>query len=349
MKRALIFGITGQDGSYMAEILLSKGYEVHGVVRSSSSPNTARIDGIMREVERDDIPLHLHRADLLDTSSLIQVLERTNPAEVYNLAAQSHVGDSFTVAEYTSNVTGLGTLRLLEAMKILGMSGRFYQASSSEMFGGTAPPQNEESRFRPRSPYAASKLYAYWITRNYREAYGMYTVNGILFNHESPRRGSSFVTRKISRAVARIAAGLDRNVTLGNLDAVRDWGYAPEYMECVWRMLQQETPGDYVVATGSGFTVKEFAEMAFQSAGLDWLDHVVVNQELWRPNEVDALIGDPSKVADVLGWKATTLAPELAEIMVAADVRQLSQTPSSSAFLSWTEERATRQKCRPSD
>jgi GDPmannose 4,6-dehydratase len=323
MKRALVFGVTGQDGSYMAEILLEKGYEVHGVARSLSAQTMSRIESIERLAERKSLPFYLHRADLADVISLNYVLERANPQEIYNFAAQSHVGDSFVMAEHTSNTTGLGALRILEAVRTLGMKSRYYQASSAEMFGDTPPPQNEESPFRPRSPYATSKLYAYWMARNYREAYSMHATNGILFNHESPRRGLTFVTRKITRAVARIAAGMERNVTLGNLDAVRDWGYAPEYMECVWRMLQRDEPDDYVVATGNGFSVRQFAEAAFQAAGLEWKDHVVTDRKLHRPNEVSASIGDASKAAQLLGWKATTLAPELAEIMVAADMNRL--------------------------
>ena len=320
MKRAFITGITGQDGSYLAELLLDKGYEVHGLVRRSSSLNRSRIDQL-----HGNEALHLHYGDLTDGVSLVNLVHAIEPQEVYNLGAQSHVKVSFGMPDYTASTNAIGTMRLLEAIRATGLDCRFYQASTSEMFGSTPPPQNESSAFHPRSPYGASKLHAHWVTVNYREAYGLYAVNGILFNHESPRRGETIVTRKITRAVARIKAGLDDTVYMGNLDAERDWGYAPEYVEGMWRMLQQDEPQDYVLATGVGCTVRQFCETAFAHAGLDWEDHVSYDKQYERPTEVDALIGDPSKAREVLGWEAQTKADRLAQIMVDADIDQMAR------------------------
>jgi len=322
-KRAIITGITGQDGSYLAELLLDKGYEVHGLIRRSSTFNTDRIDHIYEDAHNPHPHLFLHYSDLTDGSRLVTLLADIRPDEVYNLAAQSHVRVSFDEPEYTGDVTGLGTIRLLEAIRAVGLDTRFYQASSSEMFGATPPPQNEETPFYPRSPYGVAKLYSYWITRNYREAYGIFATNGILFNHESPRRGETFVTRKITRAVARIAAGVQSELFMGNLDAVRDWGYAPEYVEAMWRMLQHDEPTDFVVATNTAYTVKDFLQFSFERAGLDWQKHVRFDERYLRPTEVDALIGDPSKASDLLGWTPKVLTPRLAQIMVDADMRAL--------------------------
>ena len=323
-KKALITGITGQDGSYLAELLLEKGYEVHGIIRRSSSFNTSRIDHIYEDPHDPGCRLFLHYGDLNDGSSLNLLLKKLRPDEIYNLGAQSHVRVSFDVPEYTGEVTGLGACRLLEAARELGLRDtRIYQASSSEMFGASPPPQNEQTPFYPRSPYGCAKVYAYWIGVNYREAYGLHISNGILFNHESPRRGETFVTRKITRAVARIAAGQQSELFMGNLDSVRDWGYAPEYVEAMWRMLQHDTPDDYVVATGTSYTVKDFLQLSFEHAGLDWQKHVRFDERYIRPTEVDALIGDASKAHEVLGWKPRVLPPELARIMVAADIASL--------------------------
>ncbi|MEW2295588.1 GDP-mannose 4,6-dehydratase [Streptomyces sp. NPDC006743] len=322
-KTALITGVTGQDGSYLAELLLSKGYRVHGLVRRSSSFNTERIDHIYQGPQEAERRFVLHHADLSDGVALVNLLRDIRPDEVYNLGAQSHVRVSFDAPLYTGDVTGLSTLRLLEAVRASGVQTRIYQASSSEMFGSTPPPQNEETPFHPRSPYGAAKVFAYWATVNYREAYGMFAVNGILFNHESPRRGETFVTRKITRAVARIRAGLQDRLYLGNLDAVRDWGYAPEYVEAMWRMLQHDVPTDYVVATGVPSTVRQFVQTAFAHAGLDWQEYVRYDPKYERPSEVDALIGDASKARETLGWRPTVLVDELARIMVDSDVRQV--------------------------
>ncbi|OBA86173.1 GDP-mannose 4,6-dehydratase [Mycobacteriaceae bacterium 1482268.1] len=322
-KRALITGITGQDGSYLAELLLHKGYEVHGLIRRASTFNTARIDHLYVDPHESDARLFLHYGDLSDGARLVTLLAQIDPDEVYNLAAQSHVRVSFDEPEHTADTTGLGSVRLLEAVRLAGLKCRFYQASSSEMFGATPPPQSETTPFHPRSPYGASKVFSYWITKNYREAYDMFVVNGILFNHESPRRGETFVTRKITRAVARIKAGLDEYVYMGNLDAVRDWGYAPEYVDGMWRMLQADEPDDYVLATGQGHTVRDFLTFAFDHAGLDWEDHVRYDDRYLRPAEVDSLIGDSSKVESKLGWKATVHTPDLARIMVDADIKAL--------------------------
>jgi len=323
VKKAIVTGITGQDGSYLAELLLSKGYEVHGLIRRSSTFNTDRIDHIYQDPHVPHPNLFLHYSDLSDGSRLVTLLNEIQPDEVYNLAAQSHVRVSFDEPEYTGDVTGLGTIRLLEAIRAIGLNTRFYQASSSEMFGATPPPQHEETPFYPRSPYGVAKLYSYWITRNYREAYGIFASNGILFNHESPRRGDTFVTRKITRAVARIAAGEQSELFMGNLDSVRDWGYAPEYVEAMWRMLQHDTPSDFVVATNTAYTVKDFLELSFGHAGLDWQKYVKFDERYLRPTEVDSLIGEPSKARVDLGWTPTIFTPRLAQIMVDADIKYL--------------------------
>ncbi|MFI9191355.1 GDP-mannose 4,6-dehydratase [Streptomyces californicus] len=330
-KTALITGVTGQDGSYLAELLLDKGYTVHGLIRRSSSFNTERIDHIYQGPEEPERSFVLHHADLSDGVALVNLLRDIQPDEVYNLGAQSHVRVSFDAPLYTGDVTGLGTVRLLEAVRASGIQTRIYQASSSEMFGASPPPQNEKTPFHPRSPYSVAKVYSYWATVNYREAYDMFTVNGILFNHESPRRGETFVTRKITRAVARIRAGLQDRLHLGNLDAVRDWGYAPEYVDAMWRMLQCDTPDDYVVATGEGVSVRQFLEFAFEHAGLDWAEHVRYDPKYERPSEVDALIGDASKAEELLGWKPAVKSRELARIMVDADIRRLEDQLSGAA------------------
>jgi len=318
-KRALITGITGQDGSYLAELLLEKGYEVHGLIRRASTFNTARIEHLYQDPHDEDPRLFLHYGDLGDGSRLVTLLAQIEPDEIYHLAAQSHVRVSFDEPEHTGDTTGIGTTRLLEAVRIAKLPVRFYQASSSEMFGATPPPQSEATPFHPRSPYGAAKVYAYWMARNYRDAYGIYAVNGILFNHESPRRGETFVTRKITMAVARIAAGLQTELHLGNLDARRDWGYAPEYVEGMWRMLQADGPDDYVLATGTSFSVGDFVRFAFEHAGLDWEEHVRFDPRYLRPTEVDDLIGDPTKATEQLGWTATVHTPELARLMVDHD------------------------------
>ena len=320
-KVALITGVTGQDGSYLAELLLSKGYEVHGLIRRSSTFNTSRIDHIYQDPHETDPKLFLHYGDLIDGVGLTNLVREIQPTEVYNLGAQSHVQVSFTMPQYTGQVDAVGAVGLLEAIRSADIDTRFYQASTSELFGSTPPPQNEESVFKPRSPYAAAKLMAYWCTVNYRDGYGMHATNGILFNHESPRRGETFVTRKITRSVAEIANGSKKKLFLGNLDAVRDWGYAKEYVESMWLMLQQDKPSDYVVATGVGATVKDFAEASFARAGLNWIDHIEVDQKYFRPTEVDALIGDPSKATEELRWQAKTHWKELAELMVDADLK----------------------------
>ncbi|QSS93698.1 GDP-mannose 4,6-dehydratase [Streptomyces sp. M54] len=330
-KTALITGVTGQDGSYLAELLLDKGYTVHGLIRRSSSFNTERIDHIYQGPEEPERSFVLHHADLSDGVALVNLLRDIQPDEVYNLGAQSHVRVSFDAPLYTGDVTGLGTVRLLEAVRASGIQTRIYQASSSEMFGASPPPQNEKTPFHPRSPYSVAKVYSYWATVNYREAYDMFAVNGILFNHESPRRGETFVTRKITRAVARIKAGLQDRLHLGNLDAVRDWGYAPEYVDAMWRMLQCDTPDDYVVATGEGVSVRQFLEFAFEHAGLDWAEHVRYDPKYERPSEVDALIGDASKAEELLGWKPAVKSRELARIMVDADIRRLEDQLSGAA------------------
>ncbi|ADB31808.1 GDP-mannose 4,6-dehydratase [Kribbella flavida DSM 17836] len=325
MKKAFVTGITGQDGSYLAELLLAKGYEVHGLIRRASTFNTRRIDHLYTDPHEPDKRLFLHYGDLTDGSRLVTLLAAIQPEEVYHLAAQSHVRVSFDEPEYTGDTTGMGTTRLLEAIRMIGLNCRFYQASSSEMFGASPPPQNELTPFYPRSPYGAAKVYGYWMTRNYREAYDLFAVNGILFNHESPRRGETFVTRKITRAVARIKLGLEKRVYLGNLDARRDWGYAPEYVEGMWRMLQHHQPDDYVVATGTSYSVRDFVSLAFQHAGLDWEEHVDYDQRYERPTEVDSLVGDASKAQVELGWKAEVHVPDLVRIMVDADLAALTE------------------------
>jgi GDPmannose 4,6-dehydratase len=322
-KKALITGVTGQDGSYLAELLLGKGYEVHGLIRRASTFNTARIDHLYRDPHNPKARLFLHYGDLSDGARLVTLLHRIAPDEVYNLAAQSHVRVSFDEPEHTGDTTGVGAMRLLEAVRMAGIDCRYYQASSSEMFGAAPPPQNEETPFYPRSPYGAAKVYAYWMTKNYREGYSMFAVNGILFNHESPRRGETFLTRKVTRAVARIRAGIDDHVYLGNLDAIRDWGYAPEYVEGMWRMLQTDVPDDYVLATGGNCTVRDFVAAAFEHAGLEWEKYVRFDERYLRPTEVDALIGDACKARLILGWKPEVQARELARIMVDADIEAL--------------------------
>ena len=321
MKRALITGITGQDGSYLAELLLAKGYEVHGLIRRSSSFNTSRIDHLFQDPHEENVRIHLHYGDLTDAAGMTNLIREIEPHEIYNLAAQSHVMVSFSMPTYTANVDAVGTITLLEAIRASRIQTKFYQASTSELFGSTPPPQSELSRFSPRSPYAAAKLYAYWTTVNYREAYGIHATNGILFNHESPRRGETFVTRKITKAVAGIKKGEQEKLFLGNLDAVRDWGYAKEYVESMWLMLQQDSPDDFVIATGIGASVKDFCEHAFDFAGLDWQDFVIQDTRYLRPTEVDNLIGDPSKAKKLLGWEAQTHWKKLAEIMVDADMK----------------------------
>lgn len=320
-KRALITGITGQDGSYLAELLLEKGYEVHGLIRRASSFNTRRIDHIYQDPHLSGARLFLHYGDLTDGVGLTNLIREIQPLEVYNLAAQSHVMVSFTMPQYTAQVDGVGTVALLEAIRASGEDTRFYQASTSEMFGSTPPPQNENSTFRPRSPYGAAKLMSYWATVNYREAFGIHASNGILFNHESPRRGETFVTRKITRAVAAINSGKQERLYLGNLDAIRDWGYAKEYVESMWLMLQKPEPGDYVIATGVGATVRDFAEESFSCAGLDWREYVCIDDKYQRPTEVDALIGDSSKARRELGWSPMTDWKKLASLMVEADLK----------------------------
>ena len=324
--KALITGITGQDGSYLAELLLSKGYEVHGIIRRASTFNTSRIDHLYHDPHVNGVSLFLHYGDLSDSTNLVKLLYGMRPDEVYHLAAQSHVKVSFEMPEYTGDIGGLGTVRLLEAIRETGPKCKFYQASSSEMYGRAKEvPQNENTPFYPRSPYACAKVYAYWTTVNYREAYGIHACNGILFNDESPRRGETFVTRKITRAVARIEAGVQKKLFLGNLEARRDWGYAPEYVEAMWRMLQQDTPDDFVIATGESHSVREFGEEAFAYAGLDWQACVEVDTRYFRPSEVDALRGDARKAHAVLGWKPKTGFRELVHLMVDADREQLAR------------------------
>ena len=354
MKRALITGITGQDGSYLAELLLEKGYEVHGLIRRSSTFNTGRIDHIYQDQHIADTRLFLHYADLSVSGQMADLIYNIQPDEIYNLGAQSHVRVSFDMPEYTGDITGLGTVRLLEAIRKTGVKTKFYQASSSEMFGSAAPPQNEKTPFEPRSPYAAAKVYAYWLVKNYREGYKLFTTNGILFNHESPRRGETFVTRKITRAAARIRYGFQDKLYLGNLDAKRDWGYAPDFINAMWLMVQQETPDDYVIATGESHSVREFCEMAFQETGmeLEWRgsgisevgvlksvsfensngengvlqpgnEVIAIDPRYFRPTDVECLLGDASKVRRRLGWEPRITFPQLVKIMVRADIQEL--------------------------
>ena len=322
-KTAFITGITGQDGSYLAELLLAKGYEVHGLIRRASTFNTQRIDHLYLDPHHPEAMLHLHYGDLIDGSRLATLLAEIQPHEIYNLAAQSHVRVSFDEPEYTGDTTGLGTIRLLEAMRQSSPGARFYQASSSEMFGAANPPQNEGTEFYPRSPYGVAKVYSYWITKNYREAYGLFAVNGILFNHESPRRGETFVTRKITRAVARIANGLQKELFLGNLDARRDWGYAPEYVVAMWKMLQINNPNDYVIGSGTDISVRDFVQMSFEHVGLDWEKYVRFDERYIRPTEVDTLVADASRAESSLGWKADVSPKQLAELMVDHDIATL--------------------------
>jgi len=323
-KKALITGITGQDGSYLAELLLAKGYEVHGIIRRASTFNTSRLDPIYSDPHSGRAHLFLHYGDLSDASALARLLGKIQPEEIYNLAAQSHVRVSFDSPEYTTDITATGCVRLLEAIRETGISPRFYQASSSEMFGKAQEiPQTEKTPFYPRSPYGCSKVYAFWITVNYREAYGLHASNGILFNHESPRRGETFVTRKITRALAHILAELQDKLYLGNLEAQRDWGYAKEFVEAMWLMLQQEKPDDYVIATGETHSIREFLDVAFGYVGLDWHKHVEIDPRYYRPAEVDVLIGDPTKAKRQLGWEPKMKFQDLVKLMVDADIKLL--------------------------
>jgi GDPmannose 4,6-dehydratase len=321
MKRALITGVTGQDGSYLAELLLDKGYEVHGIIRRSSTFNTSRIDHLYKDPHESGNSFHLHYGDITDGVGISNILREIAPHEIYNLAAQSHVKVSFEMPDFTAQVDAVGTIRLLEAIRASKIDTRFYQASTSELFGSTPPPQSENSNFSPQSPYAAAKLYSYWVVRNYREAYGLHASNGILFNHESPRRGETFVTRKITVAAAKIKLGLQEKLYLGNLDAIRDWGYAKEYVESMWLMLQQDASDDYVVGTGIGATVRDFCEAAFSALDLDYRDYVETEDRYLRPTEVDALIADASKAKEQLGWEAKTNWRQLAKIMVDHDLK----------------------------
>ncbi|MCX6898337.1 MAG: GDP-mannose 4,6-dehydratase [Verrucomicrobia bacterium] len=324
MKRALITGITGQDGSYLAEFLLAKGYEVHGIIRRASTFNTERIDHLYQDPHVRGTRLFLHYGDLSDSVNMVKLLHTLQPDEIYHLGAQSHVRVSFDIPEYTADTTGVGTIRILEAIREAGVRPRFYQASSSEMFGKVAEiPQRETTPFHPRSPYGVSKVFAYWATVNYRESYDLFACNGILFNHESPRRGETFVTRKITRAVAYIKAGLQKKLYLGNLDAKRDWGYAKEYVEAMWLMLQQERPDDYVIATGETHSIREFCQEAFAHAGMDWQQYVEFDKRYLRPAEVDILVGDASKAKRILSWEPRTKFKELTRLMVDADIKML--------------------------
>lgn len=321
MKRALITGVTGQDGSYLAEFLLDKGYEVHGIIRRSSAFNTSRIEHLYKDPHELNNNFHLHYGDITDGVGISNIVRDLQPQEIYNLAAQSHVKVSFEMPDFTAQVDAVGTIRLLEAIRAANIETKFYQASTSELFGSTLPPQSELSRFAPQSPYAAAKLYSYWVVRNYRDAYGLHATNGILFNHESPRRGETFVTRKITMAAAKIKLGMQSKLYLGNLNAIRDWGFAPEYVESMWLMLQQEKSDDYVVATGIGASVRDFCAAAFSSLDLDYREFVETEDRYIRPTEVDALIGDPSKAEQALGWKAKVHWKELAQMMVDHDLQ----------------------------
>ena len=323
MKKALITGITGQDGSYLAEFLLSKNYEVHGIIRRSSTFNTQRIDHVYEDPHKSKAKLFLHYGDLSDSGILSEIIWNIQPDEIYNLGAQSHVKVSFDMPEFTGNVTGLGVTRILDAVRRSGIKTRFYQASSSEMFGAAIPPQNEKTQFYPRSPYAAAKVYAYWMTVNYREAYNLFACNGILFNHESPRRGQTFVTRKITRAITNILAAKQKKLYLGNLEAKRDWGYAPEYVEAMWLMLQQDEPDDYVVCTGEAHSVKEFLEEAFSYVNLNWQEYVEIDPQYFRPTETEFLLGDAAKAKRELNWKSKVTFKELVRIMVDADMEAM--------------------------
>ena len=327
MKKALITGITGQDGSYLAELLLSKGYDVHGIIRRSSTFNTSRIDHIYVDPHDPNARLFLHYGDLSDSEQITNIIYNIRPDEIYHLGAQSHVRVSFETPEYTGNVTALGTTRLLEAIKRSGNKVKFYQASSSEMFGSSPPPQNEDTPFRPRSPYACAKVYAYSMTKNYREGYNMFACNGLLFNHESPRRGETFVTRKITRGIASIIAKKDKYLYLGNLEAKRDWGYAPEYVECMWQMLQSEMPDDFVLGTGEAHSVRDFVEKAFSYAGLDGNACVKIDKRYFRPTEVEELVADPAKAKKKLGWNPKVKFDDLVKIMIDADMRAAGLEP----------------------
>lgn len=326
-KRALVSGITGQDGSYLAELLLYKGYEVHGLIRKASTFNTARIDHVYDDPHDPGARLFLHYGDLANLEQISNIIYNIQPGEIYNLGAQSHVQVSFEMPEYTGEVTGLGTTRLLEAIRRSGIETKFYQASSSELFGSTPPPQSETSPFAPRSPYAIAKLYSYWMTVNYREGYGTFATNGILFNHESPRRGETFVTRKVTHAIARIKAGLQDKLFLGNLDAKRDWGYAPEYVEVMWELMQLEKPDNYVIGIGESHSVREFVEEAFTYAGLDWEKHVEIDQRYFRPTEVAHLEADASKARDTIGWSPKVRFAELTRIMIDAELEAIGMEP----------------------
>lgn len=348
MSRALITGITGQDGSYLAELLLHRGYEVHGLVRRASTFNTQRLEHIYQDPHVEGARLFLHYGDLADAGRLTNLVYEIRPDEIYNLGAQSHVRVSFDMPEYTGDVTGLGVTRLLEAVRRSGIKTRYYQASSSELFGAASPPQSESTPFMPQSPYAAAKLYAYWMTTNYRNAYNLFAVNGILFNHESPRRGETFVTRKITRAVAHIRKGLQKKLYLGNLEARRDWGFAPEYVECMTLLLQHDTPEDVVIGTGESRSVREFVEEAFSYAGLDWREHVEIDPRYFRPTEVDHLLADPSKARRLLGWEPRVTFRELVRIMVDCDLAALGETPPGEGMralrekgFGWTANRVT--------
>ena len=331
-KKALITGINGQDGSYLSELLVEKGYEVWGIVKrnSVSETQTTRIDHL-----RDKDLIHLEYADLTDMASLVRVLSKIQPDEIYHLGAQSHVRVSFDAPEYTGDVTGLGSTRLLESVRLVSPASKFYNAASSEMYGATPPPQAEDTSFYPRSPYGAAKLYSYWMTRNYREAYGMFACNGILFNHESPRRGETFVTKKITKAVAQISLGKQNKLYLGNLHSVRDWGYAPEYVEAMWLMLQLDEPQDFVISTGKQYSVQQFVEMSFDVVGLNWQDHVEFDERYVRPTEVDSLIGDSSKAHKSLGWTPGVLTPDLVSIMVSHDLRRITDPSYNKEEINW--------------
>ena len=321
MKKALITGITGQDGSYLAELLLSKEYEVHGLIRRASTFNTQRIEHLYRDPHNgEQVRLHLHYGDLANAGNLVDLIYNICPDEVYHLAAQSHVRVSFDLPEYTGDITGLGAIRILEAIRKSGLQARFYQASSSEMFGSANPPQSEDTPFQPQSPYAAAKVYAFWVTKNYRQGYGLFACNGILFNHESPRRGETFVTRKITRALASIVAGKQKKLYLGNLEAKRDWGYAPDYIAAMWKMLQHDQPDDFAIGTGEAHSVREFLDESFGYAGLDWHDYVEIDARYFRPTEVDYLMADPAKARTVLGWEPRVYFRDLVRIMVDADL-----------------------------
>jgi GDPmannose 4,6-dehydratase len=327
MKRALITGLTGQDGSYLAELLLSKGYEVHGIIRKASTFNTSRVEHLYHDPHEGDVRFYLHYGDLGDAGQMAHLIYQIKPDEIYHLGAQSHVRASFDLPEYTGDITGLGTLRMLEAMRRAGIKSRYYQASSSEMFGASPPPQNESTPFYPRSPYAVAKVFAYWSAVNYREAYNLFICNGILFNHESPRRGETFVTRKITLAIANILAGTENKLYLGNLSAKRDWGFSPEYVECQWLMMQQDNPADYVIGTGESHTVEEFVQESFAYAGLDWHDYVEIDPRYYRPTEVDHLAADITRAKQQLNWTPRVTFHDLVKIMVDADMRAAGLEP----------------------